>query len=343
MSDSSDLAGVIGTWVAVGLAIMALLGIITPIVLLREARSDRFHAINAVDTQDTGYVRGGFQLHRRRGARERYFQRVRVPILTSPPRFDLMPRAPTSDAAAATGTAVMNSATGWVNFASLVQMYAPDVPLGDALRVMDRDTWLPVHCFWLLVVGLLGRYGKRDDRGLSINPDNAMRLLIERPGAWRNDRAVYGITGAMVWTPPSLEPVGSATFAGDRLYFKVHSVQAQGSLVPDPTPLPLLFWLALGCLPVLPENCGVPARVFDLAHFTPSLISHRTSTRKQQFFRYKQRNGALGSTAAWADATGVDMSCLWSCEEENLPRDFLSLENGRPLPSCWTSVHADEP
>ena len=40
--DPLDLAGVIGTWAAVGLAVVALVGIVGPLLLFREKRSEHY-------------------------------------------------------------------------------------------------------------------------------------------------------------------------------------------------------------------------------------------------------------------------------------------------------------
>ena len=57
MAQSTELAGVIGTWVAVSLALIALFGIIGPILLVKRAHSERNTALNSVDDKDHEFVR----------------------------------------------------------------------------------------------------------------------------------------------------------------------------------------------------------------------------------------------------------------------------------------------
>jgi len=52
MVDNLDLAGVIGTWVAVGFAVVALVGIVGPILVWRKTTSERYKAITAVRDVD---------------------------------------------------------------------------------------------------------------------------------------------------------------------------------------------------------------------------------------------------------------------------------------------------
>src|ERR1700709_2226059 len=111
MSDPLNLAGVIGTWVAVGLALLALVGILGPLLVLRQIRSERYQALDAVDVQGTGFITRGFRLTRK----TRLFRRARVPLLINPPGPETEFHSP------APGTiSALSSLTGWVNFASVV-------------------------------------------------------------------------------------------------------------------------------------------------------------------------------------------------------------------------------
>ena len=60
--DPLDLAGVIGIWAAFGLVVVALVDIVGPLLLLREKRSERYKALNSIDSQNTGYTRNGLKL-----------------------------------------------------------------------------------------------------------------------------------------------------------------------------------------------------------------------------------------------------------------------------------------
>ncbi|KAK5991766.1 hypothetical protein PT974_07800 [Cladobotryum mycophilum] len=314
MGQSLDLAGVIGTWVAAGLAIAALVGIITPWLLLREARSKRFEALNTVDSQDTGFISGGFRLR----STSKYFQRVNMPLLRDPPAPGLQIRLCESSSSSPSSTIqTLGSATGWVNLAAIINAYVPDLKRGDQLMISEHESFLPVHRFWILAFGLLGRYGKRADFGRAINNSNAMRLMIEGHRNFNaNSRELYsGLTGMLFWFPMTPE-VASMTSVKDTLYFKLHSIESREALSPDPMPLSLLFWLALGCLPLSED------RVFDLAKFRPALRSRKPDKRnaeKVSFFRYRERSGIRVGQSHWADSMGIDMAHLWCSEKTDIP------------------------
>ncbi|KAF5644905.1 hypothetical protein F52700_2386 [Fusarium sp. NRRL 52700] len=318
MSKGTDLAGVVGTWVAVALAIVALIGVVTPWILLRESRSERFQAINSVDSQETGYIRGGLKLCNRR----KYFRRVKVPMFMQPPKPGpgLKLHEPLS-------IDHLGSATGWVNLAVLLEAYGPRVPCGDQLLIFGGGSWLPVHRFWILTLGLLGRFGKRKDRGISISQSNARRLRIEARGLHSNHaRMYYGLTGKLFWVPVEPEAATTTTSTMDKVYFRLHSTQSREPLSPDPMSRSLLFWLALGCLPVDKGGLtGSRHRVFDLALFMSSLqgkARRNHSDRRPEFFRYEPRRGLNGVVDVWAESMGVDMSRLWCVEKVEAPENW---------------------
>ncbi|KAG9256863.1 uncharacterized protein F5Z01DRAFT_491329 [Emericellopsis atlantica] len=321
MASGLDLAGVVGTWVAVALALIALVGIVAPVLLIRESRSDRFQALNAVDDQNTGYITGGLKL---RGS-STYFQKVKVPLLSSPPGPNVI-----FDRASIANLA---QATGWVNFAAAIERYTSSTDKGDGLLLFHKQTWLPVHRFWLLTFGLFGRYGHREDRGIAISQSNAQRLMIERKPAYhghniparRSLQPYYGLTGKILWAPMSPE----ATMADgmiDRLYFKAHSAESRRDPFPEAIPLKTLFWLSLGCLPLdhLPPDNPDTTRVYDLATYRDALISRqqaREDVHEVLFFRFQEREGWTdwGAQSQWAFAMGVNKYSLWRLEKDEVP------------------------
>ena len=62
MAEGTDLAGVIGTWVAVSLTLIALFGIVTPILLMRRARSERYIALSKIDDESDEIVHPGIKI-----------------------------------------------------------------------------------------------------------------------------------------------------------------------------------------------------------------------------------------------------------------------------------------
>ncbi len=79
--DDPDLNGLIssiGTWVAVALAIVALVGVVGPLLALEASARDKNRAMNAFQDQQQKYVSREF--HLTRGLR--VFRRIRVPNLS---------------------------------------------------------------------------------------------------------------------------------------------------------------------------------------------------------------------------------------------------------------------
>lgn len=80
---SLDVAGVIGTWVGAGIGIVALIGIIGPLLVWRATRTERFKAIAAVGEDSHGFISHGIPIW----PNIRIFRRVRVPMLKREPDF----------------------------------------------------------------------------------------------------------------------------------------------------------------------------------------------------------------------------------------------------------------
>lgn len=62
MPSGTELASVIRTWTAVVLALVALFGIVTPILLLSRANSERNIALDAIDDKEHEFVRRHIKL-----------------------------------------------------------------------------------------------------------------------------------------------------------------------------------------------------------------------------------------------------------------------------------------
>lgn len=190
-----ELTSNIGTWVAAGLAIIALVGIVGPLLALQAAASDKNRAMNAVQDQQQKYVSRGFRLTR--GLR--VFRRIRVPNLspgyiTNEP--DTAPLVPSLRAAL--GRWVLKPRdylpwnSGWAKFAELIEAYEVrdgtsnglvelSVPeTGGSLEIVNSRTALVVNKHWILLLGLLGRYGERIDKGIVQNTGIRRDLEGER-------------------------------------------------------------------------------------------------------------------------------------------------------------------
>ena len=376
MSDPVNIAGVIGTWVAVFFAILALVGIVGPLLLIYQTRSERFQALAAIDSPE--YITKGFTP--RKGYS--FFRKGKVPTLEDPPNPGIQPQTEFfailhSDTKNGMVAQTTSSSTGWVNFASTLELYKRDFEKGDNLVFRGKQAWLPVHRFWLLAFGLRGRFGHRRDKGKATSSGNAARLRIEGHQAVDRDAAyelgylqgrLYGFTGTLWW-----KTSGSNVSDPDEVYFALHPKEdRQPSLIPDQMPLSTLFWLSLGCLPLVGDPSG---RVFDLAGFlSANQRAHNEEEeihRRQQprkFYRFSKRhdfkgyrtlsdrtttgltertnshsfatyetptgNPGDGASKQWADAMGINMGQIWCMNRCHKPKESKAeLERG-----LWWSV-----
>ncbi len=89
------------------------------------------------------------------------FQRVQAPLLHKNPGI-IVEKWGSLDVSA---LGEITSTATWVHFGRLLRAYGVQYATGDKLEIYGRRTSLPVHKLWILVVGLVGRYGKRRDMG----------------------------------------------------------------------------------------------------------------------------------------------------------------------------------
>ncbi|CAG9977671.1 unnamed protein product [Clonostachys byssicola] len=124
-----DVASSIGTWLAAGVAIVALLGVIAPFLAIQSSMSDRNRALNAVQDLPQKYISQGYHLW--------------------------------------TGYRAFR----WAKLSELLQAYTISVetsrdPIelgitqGGTLEVVNSRTALVVNKYWILQLGILGRYGR---------------------------------------------------------------------------------------------------------------------------------------------------------------------------------------
>ena len=250
MASGTELASVIGTWAAVGLALVALLGIITPILLIRRANSERNLALNAIDDEGHEFVR----------------RHIKMPGLRNFGRSIIVPNL--ENAPALHGQSLRrydrafekkHSATGWIMFARILHAYSIEMPLGGNLKIYQSQAWLPVHKLWILTIGLLGRYGHRADRGRvrsAPTEDRIDQRAIDHTDDSDDRNILSGITGELCYTSNALS--SDMEQGMGQLYFIARDKEARGSLQPDDVPLKLLFWMSFGCVPLS------DGRIFDV-------------------------------------------------------------------------------
>ncbi|KAF1828555.1 hypothetical protein BDW02DRAFT_574780 [Decorospora gaudefroyi] len=197
IGDTTSLFGTIGTWLGVGLAFIALVGIVGPWLALSASRTQRQRAMNQLQDRDQDYVTKGFGI----GLSHRYLRRVRVPNLFNyyairiPEAGELWTLHSVKSTSCRTGWArlcrlleayklPMQSKTSklppWLSFIRFVypkrnssRDMKTEVSIiydkSGSLHFEGRHTWLPVSRYWILSIGLLGRYGKRLNCGRGVN------------------------------------------------------------------------------------------------------------------------------------------------------------------------------
>lgn len=177
MGNQTDLVSAIGTWVAVFLALLALLGVLGPLLVWRASKTSRNRALAALEAgtaESGGYVTRGIPI----GWGVRLFRRVRAPLLIHRPavagqifRFDSTQKLPDEDSAS------------WVKLGSVLDAYGMGYRTGDCMIVEDERAVLPVARIWILVVGMLGRFGHRRDHGKLPKPlPKKVKSIQARPG-----------------------------------------------------------------------------------------------------------------------------------------------------------------
>ena len=117
--DATSLAGVIDTWAAVLIGLVALLGVLPVYFLYKKLRTTKARALVIVDDPTRTFVARGIRL-----AGLRLKQKHEVPDLRYPPRLDAIVNPPPLGLAKLGSEA---STTCWVNFARVTLAICPTV------------------------------------------------------------------------------------------------------------------------------------------------------------------------------------------------------------------------
>jgi hypothetical protein len=268
MGDSTEIASVVGTWIAAGIAIIALFGVLPPLLLWRNVRSTRHLALKTVDDPNQKFVSKGFHVWRNVYA----FRTVKIPYLLDPPKLIGFTRC-------AGALPTTPSRTGWIAFLETLQAYRLPLHGGGDLVFKDGETMLPIQKLWILAFGLLGRYDMRLDRGRAIAQEDLTTTRLDHEHLNQGNSSetaaseLYGNVGIL----RSLLFWGST----NPIYFTPYNKQLRGDLAEDNIPLSTLFWLLAGCIP------GTGLRVYDLCydasarHYTSRI--DRTSAKDSLF------------------------------------------------------------
>ena len=317
MADGTNLAGVIGTWVAVTLALIALFGVVTPILLIRRARSERHIALSFIDDESKEYVHPGIRIP----FLPAIARTIHVPNFQAPPKLasQVLGRDDTS-------LDEKRSATAWIMFARTLKAYnIIQDPTGN-LRIHRFESWLPVHRLWILTVGLLGRYGHRPDRGRLIDAPASVRI-DQRDLESFDPTALYGITGVLRYRTSEYSRDVEQGFG--QIYFSSHDNETRGSLEPDSVPLSVLFWLCMGCVPLL------DGRVLDVSRETHEQEYKSHLQRERQLttlprYRFQPIKNLSPSSRVLSSAQTLlgDLPELWSlCKYTDItPEERVGIE-----------------
>lgn len=276
-----DIIATVGTWLAVVLALVALIGVITPYLILKATSSDRARALRAIDSADTGYIWTKLKL-----SSKIQLQIVNVPLLTSRPGLENGPKLRSKVGGTAMGqrrpggvadeeqallpeeTPILSSSsTSWIVLAHLTSFYSDNFETGDPLILRGSEYWFPMHRFFLLAVGLRGRYGKRQHFAERLDTWTTSRMFTELSDS-TDERyyhssplmnKLYGTTGTLWW----IHHLDRAETRFDEVYYAPHIYTLTKEDLVDPVPLDELFWLAIGCLPIRDAQ-GKVQRVYNL-------------------------------------------------------------------------------
>lgn len=339
MADGTNLAGVIGTWIAVSLALIALFGVVTPILLMRRARSERHIALSSIDDESKEYVHPGIKIP----FLPAIARTIHVPNLQAPPKL-------ASQVIDRNDTALdeKRSVTGWLMFARTLKAHGFTQHLTGNLRIHRFQSWLPVHRLWILTVGLLGRYGHRPDRGRLINAPASGRI-DQRDLESFDPTAMYGITGVFRYRDSEYSRDVEQGFG--QIYFSSHDNETRGSLKPDSIPLAVLFWLCMGCVP-LPDG-----RVFDVSR-EPHEQEYKSRPRRERelttlpAYRFQPIENLSPSSRvlSWAQTLLVELPGLWSlCKYIDItPEERVGIErvsgdsDGEGVSSPWIKTESSD-
>jgi len=246
-SDPVALAGTIGTWAAVVIALLALVAVLGPILVWAASRTQRNKALHAAGDANQSFIGSGFHFI---GFDVRLLRRIKAPILDKVPDNLVL----TFDTTRYTET---NSRATWVQFANLLLGHGATFPRGDNLSIHRGRAILPVHRIWILLVGLTGRYSTEGSRKPRRRLSMSMTRVHFEEGSsaeenvgsvpWTVRKELNGLTGQMRIS----EKVPGLGFADSSIVlFSPRPAAELTGFAPDRLSPHDLFMLAIGCLPV---------------------------------------------------------------------------------------------
>jgi hypothetical protein len=236
MSTALDLAGTIGTWVAVCLSFIALAGVLPAYLLYRRSKTTESQALALVDDPSNRFVTS------RRLFPGLYLKhRCKIPDLRAPPCLKLLDSVRRDDYKQLVGR---ESATCWVNFVRIIETVFPSITnniSSDILDFRDQQSYLPVNCLWVLLLGVVHRYAIRLHRGLSLGA-----MFQSSTYEHATFDLVSGTSGMLTTRIPKCMDPSPV----ERLFFEAHSYSvANQAMRSELIPLQALVYLVLGYVP----------------------------------------------------------------------------------------------
>lgn len=182
---SVDVISSVGTWLAAVIALVALVGIVAPWLTLRAAHSEKNRALNEVEDEEHRFISRGIAF----GRYVRLFRRVRVPELApnygtnAPDDGALLSPEAAGRCLAFEAPEYSSWNMGWASFAAVCEAFhvlEDDeqrskfdrgenvtlkrmlIPTGGTVDVVNSRAAIVVSRYWILLLGLLGRYSSAE-------------------------------------------------------------------------------------------------------------------------------------------------------------------------------------
>ena len=262
---SLDLAGVIGTWVAAGLALIALLGVVAPILIWRASRTERHQAIVRIGLRNYGYVSRGIPVW----PGVRLWQTVRAPRINMAKKFkDEEWNHFDMNRMRITNGEIADSPASWVSFGAFLGGYSVAFETDGDVAIKEGIAMLPVNKAFLMTFALVGRFSDEPNRRRKVRGDgirtwdrrgskryNAAEIelvqqSLSRAGADIPDEQLHGLTGSLYFVASGQE-VLSGNFGRDSwsVVFVGQPTTEMFEIRRDAISLEAMGMLCLGFLP----------------------------------------------------------------------------------------------
>lgn len=243
---SLEVAGVAGTWVAAGLAVIALIGIAGQIVAWRTSRTERYKAISAVGPVSYGFIGKGWWA----GPNTRIYRRISVPDIKDERYFASAGQVWTYERYEHLSDSLRTS--NWVHFGGLLKCYKFDLRYGNVLDIQGGRTFLPVHRSYLMAIGILGRVARRPDKG-KWDGRATRSTFYSRDRERERGQTTDGSRGSVYYGI-----TGSIQFREGTIREALYTPQSQndiGDIIAEHISLREMFLMAIGCIPTGSEEC----------------------------------------------------------------------------------------